>query len=95
MLDMNKKIENLRALIGDGVLYETLDRMTYRNPNVPSISTLRKKGLLTVVRETTYEEIMPLETANALTPEELTGWDWDEDIKRYVYIGLIRYYGIK
>ena len=95
MLNMDKKIENLRALVGDGVTYDVLDRLTYHNPNVPSISTLRNKKLLTVVREVTYEEILSPEKADSLTSEELTGWDWDDDIKRYIYIGVIRYYGIK
>ena len=71
---MMEKVNNLRAMIGEnGVTYNELERMTYRNDSVPSISTLRKYGLLKVVREEEYEDTMTEEEWDTMIDINLRG----------------------
>ena len=94
---MMMKIENLRNMIGNGVDYKELERLTYRNDKVPSISTLRKYNLLTIVRTEEYKY--------EITEEEREEWecddgyfddgDWDEEKEKYIMIIKVNYYGIK
>ena len=96
MKNLNEKIENLRNLLNsNGVRYDELERLTYRNENVPSISTLRKYGLLIVVREETYEDTMTDEESEEMDCEEMNDWDWDDDRNLWVYTETVRFYGIK
>lgn len=95
MKNMNEKIENLRNLIGDGVEYSELVRLTYQNENVPSISTLRKMDLLVVVRVVSYEEILTIDEAYEMDSDELEGYEWDEDRELYVKMEGARYWGLR
>ena len=92
--EMMMKVENLRNMIGDGVDYKELERLTFRNEKVPSISTLRRYNLLTIVRTEEYKYEIP--------EEELEDWDgyfdegdWDEEKEKYIMIIKVNYYGIK
>lgn len=95
MKNMNEKIENLRNLIGDGVEYSELVRLTYQNENVPSISTLRKMDLLVVVRVVSYEETLTIDEAYEMDSDELEGYEWDEDRELYVKMEGARYWGLR
>lgn len=95
MKNMNEKIENLRSLIGDGVEYRELMRLTYQNENVPSISTLRKMDLLVVVRMVSYEETLTIDEAYEMDSDELEGYEWDEDRELYVKMEGARYWGLR
>lgn len=96
---MMEKVNNLRAMIGEnGVLYDVLERMTYRNDSVPSIATLRKYGLLKVVREEEYEDTMTEEewdNHDMYYDYTSADWNWDEKRELYVCFGIIRFYGIE
>jgi len=92
--EMMMKVENLRNMIGGGVDYKELERLTFRNEKVPSISTLRRYNLLTIVRTEEYKYEIP--------EEELEDWDgyfdegdWDEEKEKYIMIIKVNYYGIK
>jgi len=95
---MMEKVNNLRAMIGEnGVCYDELERMTYRNESVPSISTLRKYGLLKVVREEKYESTMTEEewdNYNMYYDYHADEWNWNEERELYVCSEIIRFYGI-
>lgn len=95
---MMEKVNNLRAMIGEnGVTYNELERMTYRNDSVPSISTLRKYGLLKVVREEEYEDTMTEEewdNHDMCYDYYSSEWNWNEERELYVYSEIIRFYGI-
>lgn len=95
MKNMNEKIENLRSLIGNGVEYSELVRLTYHNENVPSISTLRKMDLLVVVRVVSYEETLTIDEAYEMGSDELEGYEWDEDRELYVKMEGARYWGLR
>lgn len=89
------KVAHLRAILpAEGVSYDTLKAMTEHNATVPSISTLRKYGLLTIVREETYEEVMTAEAAAEFDPDQLAAWGWFPEDGGYTYIHGRKFYGL-
>lgn len=96
--NMMKKVETLRSMISDGITYNTLKELTFRNEELPSMSSLRKYDLLKVVREEKIEETMTAEEwENACMEYDYysSEWAWDEERELYVFSEVVRYYGIK
>ena len=89
------KVAALRAILPtEGVSYETLKLLTEHNATVPSISTLRKYGLLAIVREETYEEFITAEAAAKFDPNQLAAWGWFPEDGGYTYIHGRKFYGL-
>lgn len=94
------KIENLRALIpSEGLTMDTIERMTYRAENLPSVATLRKYDLLKVVRvESMVSTMTEEEMVDACEEDPDFGWDsswaWDEAAGLWVCKEEIKFFGI-
>ena len=94
---MLNKVETLRALIGDGVTYDRLVDLTFRNDAVPSITSLRKYGLLKVVRTETYTYEMTEEEWECeewAEDDDVEDWEWNEEKGAYVWTQTVNYYGV-
>ena len=91
---MMNKLENLRKLIGEGMLYEELEQLCYRNDLVPSISYLRSHKLLKVVREELLEDVLDDEEIDYLDEDEKNDYNWDDEREMWVWQEKRRYYGI-
>ena len=94
-----EKVENLRRMIGkNGVTYHELERLTFRNEEVPSIASLRKYDLLKIMRTENIEEEMTVEEWDNNDMQydyHASEWNWNEQKGTYVYHEEINYYGIK
>lgn len=89
------KVRNLRAIFPkDGMSYRDLMSLTAGNKLYPSYSTLKKYGLLEVLREETYEEVMTQETAELFGEEQLTGWGWFPEDCGWTYVHGYKIYGL-
>ena len=96
--EMMMKVENLRNMIGDGVDYKELERLTFRNEKVPSISALRRYNLLTIVRIEEYKYEMTeeeLEEECGCDDDYFNEWEWNDEEEKYIMIIKVNYYGIK
>lgn len=96
--NMMEKVENLRKYLeGKKLTYDQLFETLRGNENFPSMTSLRKYGLLKVVEHEETELTMTDEEASYQEYDDTDDseeWDWDEDRHLWVYMYSVDYYGI-
>ena len=95
--NMMEKVENLRKYLeGKKLTYDQLFEILRGNDQFPSMTSLRKHGLLKVVEHKEIEFTMTDEEASYQEYDDTddSEWDWDEDRNVWVYMYSVDYYGI-
>ena len=94
-MNMNQKVENLRNFIeGKKLTYDHLCSILRAHEEFPSISSLRKYGLLKVVGHEDFEMTMTDEDASYQCYEDMDSFEWDESRNLWVAMDSVDYYGI-
>ena len=92
---MMEKIENLRNYIENKKLtYDHLCSILRAHEEFPSISSLRKYGLLKVVGHEEFEVTMEEWEAAYQCYEDMDYFEWDESRNLWVMMDSVDYYGI-
>ena len=93
--NMMQKVENLRNYIeGKKLTYDHLYSILRAHEEFPSMTSLRKYGLLKVVAHEEYELTVTDEEASYQYYEDMDCYEWDEVRGLWVTIESVDYYGI-
>lgn len=93
--NMMQKVENLRNYIeGMNLTYDHLCSILRSHEEFPSMTSLRKYGLLKVVAHEEYEVTMTDNEASYQCYEDMDSYEWDEDRELWVSMESVNYYGI-